>query len=138
MELQAKRAPGSCGTEDGSQPTPPRCHCYDMCTALLFSFTTRALHLPGWPSLIKKLDLHAGDRPPPPLPVALTLHFLWARIRLSGVINDPRVGKTQIPTLHPKGGMSFPSLLLPNIINLSRRYSVLLGNNWNVLSVLLC
>lgn len=39
---------------------PPRCQCYDMCTALLFSLTTRALHLPGWPSLIKKLDLHAG------------------------------------------------------------------------------
>lgn len=53
--------------EDGSQPTPPtppspRCQCYDMCSALLFSLTTRALYLPGWPSLIKTLDLHAGDQ----------------------------------------------------------------------------
>lgn len=57
-----------------SQP-PPRCQCYDMCTALLFSFTTRALHLPGWPSLIKTLDLHAGDQTVHLLPFLLHLHF---------------------------------------------------------------
>lgn len=40
--------------EDGSQPTPPRCQCYDMCPAPLFSLTTTALHLPGWSGLIKE------------------------------------------------------------------------------------
>lgn len=54
---------------------PPRCQCYDMCTALLFSFTTRPLHLPGWPSLIKKLDLHAGDQTVHLLLFLLHLHF---------------------------------------------------------------
>lgn len=48
--FQAKRAHGSHGLRmDPSRP-PPRCQCYDMCTAPLFSLTTRALHLPGWPA----------------------------------------------------------------------------------------
>lgn len=52
--FSAKRAHGSRGRRmDPSRP-PPRCQCYDMCTAPLFSLTTRALHLPGWPCLIKK------------------------------------------------------------------------------------
>lgn len=41
-----------------------------------------------------------SDRPPPPLPVALTLHFLWARVRPSGVINNHSIewGKVKFPS----------------------------------------
>lgn len=73
-------ASGQEGTWEPRHPgripaVPPRCRCYDMCTALLFSFTTRALHLPGWPSLIKQLDLHAGDQTVYLLLFLLHFHF---------------------------------------------------------------
>lgn len=91
--FQAKRAHGSHGLRmDPSRP-PPRCQCYDMCSGPLFSLTTRALHLPGWPGLIKKawFTCWGSDCPPSPLPVALMLHFLWAQSGPSGVINNRRM-----------------------------------------------
>lgn len=105
--FQAKRAHGSRGLRMDSSRPPPRCQCYDMCTAPLFSLTTRALHLPGWPSLIKKswFTCWGSHRPPSPLPVALTLHFLWASAWPSGVINNLKMewGKLNShSSVHPK------------------------------------
>lgn len=68
-----------------------------------------------------------SDRLPSPLPVALTLHFLWARARPSGVINNHSMewGKVKIPLLHPKERNALPHptppspffFCMPNLIN---------------------
>lgn len=120
---RAKSAHGSHGLRmDPSRP-PPRCQCYDMCTALLFSLTTRALHLPGWPGLIKKawFTCWRSDRPPSPLPVALTLHFLWAGARPSRVINNHRMewGKAEFPIRStPKRGEPFTLAFFFGFLNI--------------------
>lgn len=118
--FQAERAHGSTGLKmDPGQP-PPRCQCYDMCTAPLFSFTTRALHLPGWPSLIKK-TWFTSDHPPSPLPVALTLHFLWTQAQPSGVINNGRMewGKVSFPLRCTAKGRPPFILLIPLVTMVS-------------------
>lgn len=56
-----------------------------------------------------------SDHPPLPLPVALTLHFLWARIRLPGVINNHSIewGKVKFPLYIQKEECLFPPFCCP-------------------------
>lgn len=151
VAFQATRAHGSLGLRMEPSRPPPRCQCYDMCTAPLFSLTTRALHLPGWPGLIKKawFTCWGSDRPPSPLPVALTLHFLWARPLQSRVINNHRMewGKGQFPIqCTPRRETPFILSFCLSTLNVTWRirkvrenlhFSARWEDSWNVLSVLL-
>lgn len=101
LVFQAKRAHGSRGlSRDPSRP-PPRCQCYDMCTAPLFSLTTTVLHLPGWAEAHKNALIYMlGIRPSTFSSSCCTYASLpVGQARPSRVINNRRIewGKVQFP-----------------------------------------
>lgn len=114
--VQAKRAPGSHGTKDGSQLTPSEVsmlwHVYR--SGVFFHNKTTSSSRVAEPHKKAWFTCWGSDRPPPPLPVALTLHFLWARVRPSGVINNHSTewGKVKFP-LHVQEECLSPAFCCP-------------------------